>query len=266
MASEINNATKDIVVEVRELKQLLGASSLDIRGVAAQCKRTAVLLKGFREQSLAYNDSSDSNATGKIPESNINHAIDACREFILYAQNCCRQKSSDASTVEDHATKLTSAAREVSDVVNKNNPRYSRWAGAPAAPAAPAAASSYGAAAGGTGESEADIDDAFADVEEAARRSSINAEPVAVEVHQATVVSPPPPAPAAASSSGTDDLDALLDDMEAVTGSRDSSKEGQDLDDLLNSIDGGGGGGGATTASRQSDAMADELDALLNDL
>jgi len=107
----LNACITNLVQQVVDLKNMLlkPASSWDIRAVAAQCKKTAVGIKDYGEQVQQFNNES----TWKIPEDKFEVVIQSAREFILYAQNCCRSQSSDESKIKSLGTKLSDHIRAV---------------------------------------------------------------------------------------------------------------------------------------------------------
>lgn len=70
----------------------------------------AVLLKGFIESLREWNEKfSDS----PVPETMITTSVDSCREFINYAKDSCREQMSDATIVNNHATKFSQSIRAI---------------------------------------------------------------------------------------------------------------------------------------------------------
>jgi hypothetical protein len=99
---QLNSKIANLVSQVSQLKTMLEepAEEWDVRAVAAQCKQTAVGIREYGDQVQNFNASS----SWKIPADKFDEVISNAREFITYAQNCCRSKSADINQINNHAS------------------------------------------------------------------------------------------------------------------------------------------------------------------
>jgi hypothetical protein len=245
--ADLNNSILKLVEKVTGLKQLLlsNAEAWDIRVVAGKCKETAVGIRDYGQQVEDFNVSS----SWKIPADKFDQVIQAARDFITYAQTCCRTRTPDADEIHRLANSLSAHIRAViamereSRAVFAPQPAQSKPLAAkpPAFKPAPAPAPAPVSAPVAAQPPSDRISDLFADVVPPGQNAPPSHPHVALppsstygDIGQ---IRPNPSKPLV--TSDDDELDSLLDGLEAGAPS------------------GGGGGGGSG---------ADDLDLLTADL
>lgn len=295
--ADLNNSILKLVEKVTGLKQLLlsDAAAWDLHVVAAACKSTAVGIRDYGQQVDEFNQGS----SWKIPADKFDQVIQAARDFITYAQTCCRTRTPDDDEIHRLANALSAHIRAVvamereSRAVFAAAPAPSKNPFASAKPAAaptpvastakayappvlvqpkPAAPASSSAPAGGGDR----ISDLFADVVPPGQAAPKSAPQVVLppsstygdigQIHSSR------PAAAPAALADDDELDSLLDGLEAGApaaatnnAAAGSSAVNDDLDLLTADL-------GTPLYSTQKPASSgatsaeSELDDLLNDL
>lgn len=299
--SDLNNSILKLVEKVTGLKQLLlsDAAAWDLHQVAAACKSTAVGIRDYGQQVDDFNQSS----SWKIPADKFDQVIQAARDFITYAQTCCRTRAPDDDEIHRLANALSAHIRAVVAMERESravfaaapapskNPFASAKPAAAAPPKAyapptlvqpkPVVAAAPAASAGGGGGGDR-ISDLFADVVPPGQNAPKSAPQVVLppsstygdigQIHSSRPAAPP------AALADDDELDSLLDGLEAgapapTSGGGGGGKAGgggggiDDLDlltadlgtPLYSTQKPASSGGGAASAES-------ELDDLLNDL
>lgn len=109
VGAEIKEATKALLIGITAQRAALERQPLDVKAVAASCKQNAVLLVAFNGKV---------SATGSVPPSLTDAAVATCREFIVFAQNCCVAQFVDLSAAAKYSQKFSAAVRAVLAAVN----------------------------------------------------------------------------------------------------------------------------------------------------
>jgi hypothetical protein len=106
---EIKQVTKDLLVGITAQRAALERQPLDVSSVASACKQNAVLLMTFNTKVAAL---------GTVPSELLDAAVDSCRQFIVFAQNCCAAQYADLSAAARHSQKFSGAVRAVLAAIN----------------------------------------------------------------------------------------------------------------------------------------------------
>jgi hypothetical protein len=106
---EIKQVTKDLLVGITAQRAALERQPLDVSSVASACKQNAVLLMTFNTKVAAL---------GTVPTDLLDAAVDSCRQFIVFAQNCCVAQFADLSAAARHSQKFSGAVRAVLGAIN----------------------------------------------------------------------------------------------------------------------------------------------------
>lgn len=106
---EIKQVTKELLIGITAQRAALERQPLDVTSVASACKQNAVLLMTFNTKVAAL---------GSVPSDLLNAAVDSCRQFIVFAQNCCVAQFADLSAAARHSQKFSGAVRSVLAAIN----------------------------------------------------------------------------------------------------------------------------------------------------
>lgn len=106
---EIKQVTKELLIGITAQRAALERQPLDVTSVASACKQNAVLLMTFNTKVTAL---------GSVPSDLLNAAVDSCRQFIVFAQNCCVAQFADLSAAARHSQKFSGAVRAVLAAIN----------------------------------------------------------------------------------------------------------------------------------------------------
>lgn len=240
-------------------------------------ERAAVGIRDYGDQVENFNASS----SWKIPSEKFDEVISNAREFITYAQNCCRSKNADQSQISSLASSLSSSIRAVVAME-----RESRAISAPKVVAAPALKSaptpmptqSYSKPSPSPTYSQTPkptpvaaassrVSDLFSDVVPVGYTPPPASEPAQAPTPYGNFSSIAAPKPAA-STAADDELGKVdCDSRDTLTthfAVADNLLDG--LESAAPAMGGGGGGGGSDMGGGGASAAADELDALTADL
>jgi hypothetical protein len=105
----LKEKTKQLLISVSQLKGHLCVATFDALAIAMTCKATAVTLKAFVDNLKQWNDANDR----AVPDTMVEAALRACREFIEYAKAAVNTQAADVNIVNSAALKLSQSIRQI---------------------------------------------------------------------------------------------------------------------------------------------------------